>query len=97
MKSLAKILGELVLAGACGAVIGASVGHSVEAIRKERYDAERERQPSLFASKYEMDRRVIYGTGVLGGVLTIVMYIIKGHGKIRGEEDNLNEEERKGL
>jgi hypothetical protein len=88
MKSLKKIVGELVLATACGTAVGVAVGHSVETYRKESYDAEKEKNPHLFICKYEMNRRFIYGTGALGGILAVVVYMKRGNESEPEEKDN---------
>jgi hypothetical protein len=96
MKSLKKIVGEVVLAGLCGIATGGAVGHTVEAVREGMHDVEKGK--NSYIGKYEMDKRVVGGAAALGGTITLAIYLFKGNKRnVYGGEDSEEEERGKGL
>ncbi len=77
MSSLAKDIGRLVLATACGTAIGVSAGHSIEAWNEARFEEERQKNSYVACGKYEINRRRIAGAGIIGGVLGFAIYAFR--------------------
>lgn len=86
MKSLKKIVGEMVVATACGIATGAAIGYSIEAYRESKHEKAREKNPNVISSEYEKNRGTIVGIGVLGGAAAFMFYIFTKDKKKEGEE-----------
>ena len=85
MKSLKEIVGEMILATACGAIVGGAFGYSMEAVREGLHEDEREKNNYL--SRYVMDKKLIAGGAALGSAVAATIYLLRGREEKRREDN----------
>jgi hypothetical protein len=85
MKTLKRIVGEMILATACGAIVGGAFGYSVEAVREGLH--EDERGENSYLGRYVMDKKLIAGGAALGSAVAATIYLLRGREERRDDNE----------